>query len=113
MQNCLKEYAEIRPYYYEDYYPLSETEDLTRDDIWLAYQMNRPSDDSGIILAFRRPKSSDNSIVVQLSALNPEKTYSLSNFDNEAVLKKTGKELMSGLVLTIEHQRGALLLHYE
>jgi alpha-galactosidase len=112
MQNCLKEYAEIRPYYYEDYYPLSGTEDLTRDDIWLAYQMNRPSDDSGIILAFRRPKSPDNSIVVQLSGLNPERTYSVSNYDNDIVLSKTGKELMSGFVLNIEHERESLLLHY-
>ena len=59
MQRCLKEFHEIRPYYYEDYYPLTGTEDMTRDNIWLAYQMHRPSDDSGIIVAFRRTASKD------------------------------------------------------
>ena len=113
MQNCLKEYAEIRPYYYEDYYPLSGTDDLTRDDIWLAYQMHRPSDDSGIVVAFRRPKSPDNSITVKLSGLNPEKTYAVTNFDNNFVLSKTGKELMSGFVLNVESERESLLLHYD
>jgi len=113
MQNCLKEYAEIRSYYYEDYYPLSGTEDLTRDNIWLAYQMHRPSDDSGIVMAFRRPKSLENSMVVCLSGLNPAKTYTIRNFDNDVVLSKTGKELMNGFKLEIDHQRGSLLLLYK
>lgn len=113
MQNCLKEYAAVRPYFYEDYYPLSGTENLTRDEIWLAYQMHRPSDDSGIVVAFRRLKSPDNSIVVQLSGLRPEKTYTLGNYDNDSVLKKTGRELMDGLRLVTEHPGESLLLHYK
>ncbi|MGV8136960.1 MAG: glycoside hydrolase family 36 protein [Mangrovibacterium sp.] len=113
MQNCLKEYAAIRPYFYEDYYPLSGTENLTRDEIWLAYQMHRPSDDSGIVVAFRRSKSPDHSIVVQLSGLRPEKTYTLGNYDNNSVLTKTGRELMDGLELVMEHPGESLLLHYK
>lgn len=113
MQNCLKEYAAVRPYFYEDYYPLSGTENLTRDEIWLAYQMHRPSDDSGIVVAFRRLKSPDNSIVVQLSGLRPEKTYTLGNYDNDSVLKKTGRELMDGLRLVTEHPGESLLLYYK
>lgn len=113
MQNCLKEYAEIRPYFYEDYYPLSGVEDLTRDNIWLAYQMNRPSDSSGIVIAFRRHKSPDNSIIVQLAGLDRDKTYMISNYDNDVVFTKTGKELMAGFKLDIEQPRGSLLLHYK
>lgn len=37
MQERVKEYQEVRDYYYEDYYPLTGCEDLTRDNIWLAY----------------------------------------------------------------------------
>lgn len=113
MQNCLKEYAAVRPYFYEDYYPLSGTENLTRDEIWLAYQMHRPSDDSGIVVAFRRSKSPDHSIVVQLSGLRPEKTYTLGNYDNDSVLTKTGRELMDGLRLVTEHPGESLLLYYK
>lgn len=46
MQQRIREYRDIREYYYEDYYPLSGTGDLTGSDVWLAYQMHRPSDDS-------------------------------------------------------------------
>jgi alpha-galactosidase len=113
MQNCLKEYAEIRPFYYEDYYPLSGTENLVRDDIWLAYQMHRPSDDSGIVVAFRRPQSPDKSLIVQLSGLDSQRTYTISNYDNDVVLTKTGKELMDGFELEIDEPRGSLLLHYQ
>ena len=69
MQRCLKEFHEIRPYYYEDYYPLTGTEDMTRDDIWLAYQMHRPSDDGAIIVAFRRTASKDKKITVRQVAI--------------------------------------------
>lgn len=113
MQNCLKEFAEIRPYYYEDYYPLSGTDDLTRDNIWLAYQMHRPADDNGIVVAFRRPESEEKSIVVKLSGLNPDRRYAINDYDSDVVFSKTGKELMDGLVLDIQHPRGSLLIHYK
>lgn len=113
MLNCLKEYAEVRPYFYEDYYPLTGIEDITRDNIWLAYQMHRPSDDSGIIVAFRRYKSQDNLLTVQLSGLNPDKTYAISNYDNGIRITRTGKELSEGFELSIEQPRESLLLHYE
>jgi alpha-galactosidase len=113
MQQCLKEYAEIRPYYYEDYYPLSGIEDLTRNNIWLAYQLHRPSDDSGIIIAFRRPESNKASVSVRLSGLNPDKTYSFRNFDNEEVFSRTGKELAAGLILNLKLPRSSLLLQYK
>ena len=54
MQKSIMEYKFLRPYFYGDYYPLTGTDELTQDDIWLAYQMNRPSAGDGIIVAFRR-----------------------------------------------------------
>ncbi len=114
MQNCLKEYAEVRPYFYEDYYPLVGIEDLTRDDIWLAYQMHRPSDESGIIVAFRREKSEDNSLVVRLGGVQNDKSYKVINKDDESfTLVKSGRELSEGFILSIEQPKGSLLLHYE
>lgn len=113
MQDCLKEYAEVRPYFYEDYYPLTGIEDLTRDNIWLAYQLHRTSDDSGIIVAFRREKSTDISVTVQLSGVDSGKTYTIRNYDNDVVMTKTGKELAEGFELNIDQPRGSLLLGYE
>lgn len=113
MQNCLKEFADVRPYYYEDYYPLVGIEDLTRDNIWLAYQMHRPSDESGVIVAFRREKCDDNQLTVKLGGLKADKSYVITNKDDTSFkLTKTGKELSKGLDLRIEQPRGSLLLHY-
>ena len=54
MQGARERVSEVRDYY-EDYYPLTGCEDLTRDNIWLAYQLNRPSDGTGIVVAFAAP----------------------------------------------------------
>lgn len=113
MQDCLKEYAEIRPYFYEDYYPLSQdVADLTRDDIWLAYQLHRPMDNSGIIVAFRRKDATDSANPVRLTGLEPKVVYAIRNVDNDTLVTKTGQELMAGFTLEIDQPRGSLLLHY-
>ena len=113
MQRCLKEFHEIRPYYYEDYYPLTGTEDMTRDNIWLAYQMHRPSDDSGIIVAFRRTASKDKKITVRLSGVDPEKYYTVTDMDSRQSKIYQGKELTSQLPLILEKPHSSLLLKYK
>lgn len=113
MQNCLKEFAAVRPYYYEDYYPLTGTEDMTKNDIWLAYQLHRPADQSGIIVAFRRPDAKEAVIKVKLTGLNPKQTYSIKNFDNDIMLRKSGQELLKGFDLSIPNPKGSLLLQYQ
>ena len=113
MQRCLKEFHEIRPYYYEDYYPLTGTEDMTRDNIWLAYQMHRPSDDSGIIVAFRRTASKDKKITVRLSGVDPEKYYPVTDMDSRQSKIYQGKELTSQLPLILEKPHSSLLLKYK
>lgn len=113
MQNCLKEYASVRPYYYEDYYPLVGIEDLTRDNIWIAYQLHRPTDESGIIVAFRREKSPDDRLTVQLGGLKKDENYLITSMDDESFkCLKSSKELNEGFDLMIEEPRGSLLLKY-
>jgi len=113
MQGCLKEYKEVRPYYYEDYYPLTGIEDITRKDIWLAYQFHRPSDDSGIILAFRRSESKTNEILVNITSVKDNQKYLLTNLDTKESQIVLGKELIKGLKLILEKPRTSLLLKYQ
>ena len=44
IQRAIANFKKYRPYYYEDYYPLTGIIDTQSDSIWLAYQMHRPSD---------------------------------------------------------------------
>lgn len=113
MQNCLKEYADIRSYYYEDYYPLVGIEDITRDNIWVAYQLHKPSDESGVIVAFRREKCNEDTLTVKLGGVLADKSYTITDKDNsDFKIVKTGKELLEGFDLKIDNPRGSLLLQY-
>lgn len=112
MQNCQKEFSEVRPYFYEDYYPLTTVDDMTSDRIWMAYQLNRPSDNSGFVVAFRRQDAKENEIMVKLSGMRPEARYVVTNYDTQEKYVKTGHELTGGLSLMLKDPRSSLLLKY-
>ena len=71
-------YRGLKDYFLEDFYPLSGYGDITRADQWMAYQLDRPSDGTGIVVAFRRKESPDSTYTVQLRGLDPAATYRLS-----------------------------------
>lgn len=112
MQQRIREYRDIREYYYEDYYPLSGTGDLTGSDVWLAYQMHRPSDDSGIVVAFRRQNAPDAEYTVRLGGLTPDASYTLVDCDTQAETIRSGLELTEGLTLRLDNPKSSLLIKY-
>ena len=52
IREMLNQYQTAKPYFFGDYYPLTGCD--TRTDSYMAYQLDRPDLESGIILAFRR-----------------------------------------------------------
>lgn len=112
MQKCIEEYKEVRPYYYEDYYPLSGMGDLTGNDCWLAYQLHKPSDQTGYVVAFRRPENKENDYTVRLSGLNAARMYVITCKDTGKTFEKSGAELLNGFTLHIDKPRASLLLKY-
>ena len=112
MKKTEDEFRLVRPYFYEDFYPLSGVGDLTGDNIWLAYQLHRPSDQTGYIVAFRRAQCPDEKYVVQLQAVVPDKTYSLEAVGSDWKLTATGDELRRGLTLQSAQPRSSLLIRY-
>ena len=130
-------YRGLKDYFLEDFYPLSGYGDITRNNQWMAYQLDRPSDGTGIVVAFRRKESPDSTYTVRLRGLDPAATYRLA-FDPDVaapgrairlgrrpepelmrsfaplrMTEKTGQELSEGLILTLEKPRSSLLLRYE
>ena len=71
-------YRGLKDYFLEDFYPLSGYGDITRNDQWMAYQLDRPSDGTGIVVAFRRKQSPDSTYTVCLRGLDPDATYRLA-----------------------------------
>ncbi len=127
-------YRGLKDYFLEDFYPLSGYGDITRDDQWMAYQLDRPSDGTGIVVAFRRKESPDSTYTVQLRGLDPDAIYRLT-FDPDVaapgrdlirlghkpespadeipfILSMTGRQLAEGLTLTLPDKRSSLLLRY-
>ena len=113
MARTMQEFQEVRPYFYEDFYPLSGTSDLTGDNIWLTYQLHRPADDTGYIVAFRRAQCEADTYEVRLCGLNSLATYRIYNKDNDEAKEYTGRQLSDGLKLTLRQPRSSLLLRYE
>lgn len=113
MQKRLAEFHDIRPYFLEDFYPLTGYGDTTSDDIWLAYQLDRKSDLSGRVVAFRRAQCSQDKIVVHLRGLDPSKIYVLEDQDTMDRIERTGAELAAGFELTLKDSGSSLCFKYK
>jgi alpha-galactosidase len=109
-REAVAEFRALRPYFFGDYYPL--TEYSTSDEAWMAFQWNRPEEKDGIVLAFRRPKSAEAALSLPLRGLEPGADYEVSFEDYGLVLVKSGRELESGLALKIPEPAGSLLVKY-
>lgn len=112
IRKTIRDYKELRPYFYGDYYPLTSTAGYTGDDVWLAYQMDRPEQGDGIVLAFRRQDSTQESLHVRLSGIKDQLTYELYDEDGQTRERKTGRELKAGIDLRIADTPGSLLIRY-
>jgi alpha-galactosidase len=113
MQKYIQDFKRLRPYYYGDYYPLTSAKDITQDNVWLAYQLNRPGQENGLIMAFRRKDNTDKSIQVKLRGVDEEANYELNDEDSGTKITRTGKELMTGFTLTLDEKPGSLLIFYK
>lgn len=113
MQACMRNFKRLRPYYYGDYYPLTETENILRNDRWLAYQLNRPEKGDGIIMAFRREKCEDNSLQVKLKGMDKNASYELLDEDSGEKMIKKGEELGRGITLSRGEKKKSVLISYK
>lgn len=112
MQKRRIEFEALRPYFLEDFYPLTGYGDMTGMGIWLAYQLNRPSDESGWIVAFRRQENTQNEIEVKLRGLDENHIFILENQDTYERFEKQGKELAAGFALKADNPGSSLLIKY-
>jgi alpha-galactosidase len=109
MKRVYDEYRMLQPYYLEDFYPLSGTEDVTSLSRWIVYQLHRPSDDTAFVLAFRRPESDDSTFTACLQGLDPAKKYTVRNMDTDEEVVLSGKDLSAGYVISLSEPRSCAL----
>ena len=110
---CQKEFSEVRPYFLEDYYPLTGTKNTDARDNWLVYQLHKPADQSGYIVAFRHHDNKEENCTVGLHALLDGTTYVVTDKDSVKTYEKSGRELKQALQLKLKNPDSSMLLFYK
>lgn len=112
LRRMTREWREVAPNYFGDYYPLTPFN--AGDNVWMAWQFDRPENGEGTVQIFRRPNSKDDSAHLKLKGLLPESHYILKNLDQTSSFELTGKELMSeGLSVHITEAPSAQVITYK
>ncbi|MDO5554993.1 MAG: alpha-galactosidase [Planctomycetia bacterium] len=100
-----------RPYFYGDFYPL--TQGNWSDDAWLAYAMYRPAERDGLIVAYRRPKSPVISLGVALPMVDSDKNYEFRDGDTNETWQVQGRDIREkGFTITIDQPRKSKLIFW-
>ncbi|MCC7353749.1 MAG: alpha-galactosidase [Anaerolineae bacterium] len=108
----LKQYLAIQKYYYGDYYPLTEYSQA--QDAWMAYQLDRPDLESGIVVVLKRPLSAYTDATFRLHNLRAEARYEVTNLDSDERTHLSGEELMgNGLAVHLSLQPDSVLILYQ
>ncbi len=113
VQKRIQDYKNLRSYFYGDYYPLTASRNNDRDNVWLAYQLNRPKKSDGILIAFRRGASNEEILHTRMYGLDEAAEYDLLFEDYGLQIRRKGAELMKGLDLTIPQKPSSLLVSYK
>jgi len=112
VRRLISEWREINPNYYGDFYPLTS---WGRDDqVWIAWQFDRPEQGAGVVQAFRRDKSPYESARLKLRGLEPSARYAVVNLDTPGTRQEvTGNDLREkGLLVEIQSPPGAAVISY-
>jgi len=75
----------MRPFYMGDFYQLTD-ETAAGDDVWCAWQCDRPDLKAGFAIVFRRGAAADESRTFQPGGIDPNATYQVDGYDGS---KKT------------------------
>jgi len=112
LRRWLGQWRQVAPGYYGDYYTLSPYS--LQDDVWMAWQFDRPDLNQGFVQAFRRSNSYTLTAQFPLRGLDPQARYTISTIDGKDEQTFTGRELMEkGLPVTIPDTPGAAVITYK
>jgi alpha-galactosidase len=95
-----------------DYYPL--TSYSLEEDLWMAWQFDRPEQGNGLVQVFRRTKSPYETAHLKLRALDAKAVYTVTNLDDGKAVEMVGGELLSrGLPVALKNQPDSAVFVYK
>ena len=111
-REMMRQHAAVRDCYNGDYFPL--TPFSLELDVWCCYQMYKKETDKGFIMAFRRDQAKEDTFTAYLGDIEPQSTYRFENFDTQAIIELSGKELIdNGFVIKLAEPRTSALIKME
>ena len=112
LRRMVAEWRQVAATMLGDFYPL--TSYSYEEDVWMAWQFDRPEAGCGVVQAFRRAQSPFAAAQFRLHGLDPAARYTLRNTDDQDhPWVMTGQELMeTGLAVAIAERPGAAVLLY-
>lgn len=111
LRKAFREWKQVSPCYFGDYWPL--TGYSLKNDVWMAWQFDRPDLGEGFFQAFRRAECAEESITLKLRGLDPNATYTVTDLDNPAPMQVQGSELMNGFLAHSAERPAALIWTYK
>jgi alpha-galactosidase len=112
LRRMVADFQRVKDYMLGDFYPL--TPYSLDNNAWMAWQFDRPQTGDGMIQAFRRKDSVNESMRVALRGLEPDAIYTLTNLDVAGTTEMTGRELMDGgLPIIITDRPAAAIIIYK
>ena len=111
LRRMVNDFRQIEPYLTGDFYPL--TPYSRANNIWMAWQFDRPETGGGVVQAFRRAENSGTAARFRLRELQPAAHYVVTDLDSRASQQMTGRELMNdGLLVSLPQRPNAALIVY-
>lgn len=104
------EYLRVRPYFCEDFYPLSSASD--RSDVWCASQFDRPENKDGIVQVFRRENSPYETVCYFLYGIDEDGEYVFEDADGGEFVISGSELTQNGLRLTLPKKCSAKIYFY-
>lgn len=108
----MRQHAQVKDYFNGDYYPL--TKFSLKKDAWCAYQLYKPEQGKGFIMAFRREECRRPRLLAFLGGIDDNGVYRFTNLDTGQTKEIIGLELNSfGYTISLGEPRSSALITIE
>ncbi len=101
----------VKDFLLGDFYPL--TPYSLEDTVWMAWQFDCPERGEGMVQAFRRENSAEESLRLTLHGVEVDASYTLTNLDTSDVTETTGRALLEeGVEIVLREKPKSAVLVY-
>ena len=112
LKQAIAEAKRLRPYFFGDFYVLGDVTVQPTD--WCVLQYNRPKEQDGMVMAFRRPGAANADFAAKLHDIDPAATYEITQsvrYERPTPERIQGSKLAT-LNLHIEQKPGSVVVEY-